>query len=109
MSTREELTTAIKAATANLDAAKGALAAFEALAENNVFGTLDDAIDRIQDKLERRAFDDCQGANNCGAPQYSQEFMVGGVKYIGTLTVEYNRHDKTYYYVEESSFTYEPA
>lgn len=37
---------------------------------------------------------------------YEQEFIVSGVRYLGTLECEYNRHDKTYYYVEDAKFSY---
>lgn len=109
MSTREELTAAISAAQAKLTDAKDLLAAFEALAENNVFESIDKALDKVESMLERRAFEDCQGAGNCGLPEYTQAFMVDGIKYIGTLKVEYNRHDKTYYYIDEQDFSYAPA
>jgi hypothetical protein len=109
MSTREELTTAISAAQAKLTDAKDALAAFEAKAENNVFESIDKAVSKVEGMLEHRAHQDCEGSHNCGQDEYTQEFMVAGVKYIGTLKVEYNRHDKTYYYVESSDFSYAPA
>lgn len=109
MSTREELTAAITSAQANLTLAQITLAAFEALAENNVFESLDKAAHKVEAMLESRAHQDCEGSHNCGADSYTQEFMVDGVKYIGTLTVEYNRHDKTYYYIDSSDFTYAPA
>lgn len=109
MSTREELTAAITAAQANLTAAHGALAAFEALAENNVFESLEKALGKVEAMLEHRAHEDCEGSHNCGQDEYTQAFMVDGVKYIGTLKVEYNRHDKTYYYVDGTDFSYAPA
>lgn len=104
---RQELQAAVKTAEANLTAAKDALAAFESLAENNAFESLPKAASAIEDKLTKQAHQDCQGAYNCGANRYTQEFIVDGVRYLGTLKVEYNRHDKTYYYIEESTFTYE--
>lgn len=60
----------------------------------------------MEDKLLGQAREDCEGAYNCGADHYDQEFMVGDVRYLGTLTVEYNRHDKTYYYIDGSNFSY---
>lgn len=109
MSTRKELTAAITAAQANLTAAQDALKVFEAKAENNVFESLEKAAYKVEGMLERRAHQDCEGSHNCGQDEYTQEFMVDGVKYIGTLKVEYNRHDKTYYYIESSDFSYAPA
>lgn len=109
METREDFTIAIGVAQKLLDKAKSDLAAFDAKAENNVFESLAKAEGVLEDKLRDRAAADCEGSYNCGAPEYVQEFMVGGVKYVGTLKVEYNRHDKTYYYIEECSFSYKKA
>jgi hypothetical protein len=109
MSTREDLQANITAAEKNLNAAKEGLAAFDALPSNNVFETLAKAEGVLEDKLRGLASADCEGSYNRGADEYTQEFIVDGVHYIGTLKVEYNRHDKTYYYVEEASFSYVPA
>lgn len=103
---KQELQAAVKSAAMILAAAEVALAAFEAQAENNVFETLPKALSAVEDKLLGQANQDCQGAHNCGADHYEQEFIVDGVRYLGTLTVEYNRHDKTYYYIDGSDFTH---
>lgn len=107
--TREELKAAIQAANAKLTDAKDALAAFEAKAENNVFDSLEKANSKVEAMLESRAHQDCEGSYNCGQDEYTQEFMVGNVRYIGTLKVEYNRHDKTYYYVDGSDYSFRQA
>lgn len=73
--------------------------------ENNRFSCMKVAERAIEAKLEVEAEEDCEGKYNCGNPQYTQEFYVNDQLYIGILDVEYNRHDKTYYYVEESTFT----
>lgn len=106
MLTRQQLIQAINDAEAALAAAKGALDDFDCLAENNVFPDLETAEDEMTDKLRAMASDDCKGAHNFGADEYTAEFTVDGVVYVGTLTVEYDRHDKTYYYVDEYKFTY---
>lgn len=106
MKTKNELIEDVKSARNLLMLAENDLANFEALAENNVFENLDKAVSEIEDKLMNEAFLDCEGADNCGAPEYTQEFIVAGIKYLGTLKVEYNRHDKTYYYIDEHDFTY---
>lgn len=77
----------------------------EGLADNNRFSDMEVAEMAIYEKLEREANEDCEGRGNCGNPQYTQEFYVNDQLYVGILDVEYNRHDKTYYYVEESTFT----
>lgn len=106
MKTKAELTADVAIATANLERAQQALGNFDSAPENNVFESLDDAAD-LEDKLYARAAKDCEGSYNCGQTVYDQEFIVDGKHYIATLTCEYNRHDKQYYYVEESEFSIE--
>lgn len=107
MATKQELEQAVKDARANVESAEAALAAFEASPENNRFNDLDTALGTIEDALREEAYEDCQGAYNCGSDTYSREFYVGDTLYRGTADFEYNRHDKTYYYIEECNFTYE--
>ena len=87
--------------------AKEALYEWEAVAENNVYPDLDTAESDVEDRLAKQAFNDCQGAYNCGQETYTQEFMVGANRYRGTLACEYNRHDKMYYYIDSREFTCE--
>ena len=102
--TKQELQLNIKLAQGSLNYAEKQLSDFEALAENNVYESIDDA-GALEEILRERAFDDCEGAGNCGDEVYTQEFtLVNGDVYCATLTVEYNRHDKTYYYIDGSSF-----
>jgi len=60
--------------------------------------------------LRAKAREDCEGAYNwaynCGLDEYTQEFIVGSTKYLGTAKFEYNRHDKTYYYIERCTFSH---
>ena len=107
MTKREQLLNDIRLAEEVLSARKAALAAFDEAPENNVFDNLQDALDTIEGKLYDLAHQDCKGSYNCGNEFYTQKFIVDGVVYEGTLHVEYNRHDKTYYYVDETQFTYE--
>ena len=101
----EQLKIDVVVAQRNLATAKSALEAFESLAENNVFATVDEARVVIENALLCKAHEDCEGSYNCGDDSYTQEFMVGGIVYIATLAVEYNRHDKTYYYIDGSEFS----
>lgn len=103
---KEDLILAVEQAQEALDAAKNELFKWESLAENNVFLSLKDAEYRVECILRGRAEEDCEGSYNCGQDTYEQEFIVNGVKYIGTLECEYNRHDKTYYYIEYAKFSY---
>ncbi len=106
LKTKQNLIDAVTAAEGSLLAAKAELEAFDALAENNRYDTVEDAEGAIEDILRGRASDDCEGSYNCGLDSYTQEFMVGYVVYVGKLDVEYNRHDKTYYYVDSAKFSY---
>lgn len=107
MNKREQLLNDIRLAEEVLVARKAALAAFDDAPENNVFDKLKGALDAIEDKLYALAHQDCEGSDNCGNEFYTQKFIVDGVMYEGTLHVKYKRHDKTYYYVYETQFTYE--
>jgi len=89
----------------SLTAAETELHLLQSSPENNKFSSMKVAVSAIEDKLLSEASNDCEGSYNCGNPQYTQEFYVNDVLYVGVLDVEYNRHDKTYYYVEESTFT----
>lgn len=102
MTTRQELLLDVSKAEGALEAAKNAVVAFDSSAENNVYPSMEEAESKIEDALCNLAFEDCQGAHNCGLDTYERQFMVDGKKYEATLHCEYNRHDKTYYYLEES-------
>lgn len=106
MATKEELELAVKAAKDALAEAEKTLALFEDSPENNVFEELDKALCDIEWKLRDKASSDCEGSHNCGDHEYSQEFIVAGVNYIGKLECEYNRHDKTYYYLDYAKFSH---
>lgn len=107
MTNKQELELSVSNAKAALATAEAALSAFESSPENNRFDDLETAIATIEDALREEAYEDCQGAYNCGNDSYSREFYVGDTLYRGTAEFEYNRHDKTYYYIEECNFTYE--
>lgn len=109
MTTKADLVQNVAVATVALAAAQTALHDFEARPENNAFDDLETAISVIENKLGNQAYEDCEGAGNCGLDEYTQEFIVSGVKYIGTLKLQYNRHDKTYYYIDEQQFFYVKA
>lgn len=100
---------AVAAAKVGLQSAESALAQFIAAPENNVFDSVEQASDVLEDRLRDQAHEDCQGAGNCGAEEYEQEFIVDGAHYNGKLSVSYDRHDKTYYYIDSANFTFEPV
>lgn len=98
---------AVEAASKELTQREFELKQAQALPENNVYPSLEDAEYKIEDILLDMAFEDCEGAGECGLEQYRQLFMVGDKTYVGILNVEYNRHDKTYYYIDGSEFRIE--
>lgn len=104
MATKEELTKLVVAAKAALEVAEANLEAFDTLPENNVFSSVLDAEMELEGRLRDQAFRDCEGAHNCGADEYKQEFIVDGKHYMFTASFEYNRHDKMYYYIDGSDF-----
>jgi len=106
--TKEELQIALTAARIKVAELEVALMQIAMAPENNVFASLAEAEDTLSERLREEAFNDCEGAGNCGADAYRQEFIVDGAHYIGTLDVECSRHDKTYYYIESASWTAVP-
>ncbi len=58
----------------------------------------------VEEHLEAIAGNDCERSYKRGQSAYTQDFYVGGDLYLGTLTVEYGRHDKTYYFIDQSDF-----
>lgn len=104
---RESFLLEVKLAELLVVKAKNNLATFDALAENNLYETYEFAQFQMRHILYERAFEDCEGAGNCGLDEYRQEFLVDGVKYVAIMTVEYNRHNKTYYYIDGTEFRIE--
>lgn len=80
------------------------IARLEHLPEANVFDDMDEAEGEIEAKLLAEVYDTPHG--ECGHSKYTCGFMVGDKKYIGTLEVEWNRHDKRFYYEDGTKFTY---
>jgi len=105
--TKDELLVAVEDTKTAHDAAVKALEDFERDPKNNVFESLAKAEYELEDVLRDRASADCEGSYNCGAEEYRQGFFVDGVEHVAIASVEYNRHDKTYYYVEEFDFRIE--
>ena len=73
---------------------------------NHVYESLSEAEYFLTHHLKNLAVRDCQGAGNCGKTAYSQDFIVHGVKYTATMTFQYNAHNKVYFYIEESEYSY---
>lgn len=80
----------------------------ESKLEYNVYKDHDEAEDYIRERHRRYANEACEGSYNYGEDEYDQEYMIEGslTVYVGTSSFEYNRHDKTYYYVDGSDYSY---
>lgn len=104
--TREFLVQQVADAKRWLSEVQALLDAFDSAAENNMFDTVDQAMATIEEKLRGLAHEDCEGSYNCGQEEYAQDFIVDGVTYTGKLVCEYNRHDKTYYFLDHGEFSY---
>lgn len=109
LTSREELSADVKRTGDAYSAAKVALENFERDPKNNVFDSLEDAEKTLYGTLETRAAEDCEGSYNCGDDEYRQGFFVNGVEHVAIASVEYNRHDKTYYYIDSFGFRIEAA
>jgi hypothetical protein len=109
LSTLNTLLMELDIAQTNAAKAHQALDTFNALPENNVYPTIKDALTDIGIDLLNKAEVDCEGSYNYGANEYTQLFMVDSKTYLATLTVEYSRHDRRYYYVDDSELSYEPV
>lgn len=107
MKTKHQLQNEVAVARIALRDAEVALAAFDGLAENNVFDTADKGTAFAEDACDTMAHDACEGAGNCGDDQYTQDYMVGPIKFRCTASYEYDRHDKTYYYIDRRSYKHE--
>lgn len=67
-----------------------------------VYETLDEAIVEVNDAHFNQAHEDCEGAHNIGSDSYeSVVYVKSEAKYYELQTkFSYNRHDKTYYYID---------
>jgi hypothetical protein len=105
--TREELQAKVIHAKALLALAQRDLDAWETDPVNHRYESLEDAEGTLYEFLCDQASEDCEGSYNCGSSEYTQEFFVGDKAYIASAKVEYNRHDKQYYYVDGFDFKVE--
>jgi multidrug resistance efflux pump len=103
----EELKRRVQVAKEQLEEAEANLIVAESLPESNFFANLAVAEYKLYHKLKQQANRDCEGAGECGLEQYTQLFYVDKTLYKAVANVEYNRHDKTYYYVDGFDFKIE--
>jgi len=94
---------------------EASLLAFDDLLENNQYDDHDDAEAHIDERYQGIAREACEGSYCYGESEYKQRYQIKGSPtiYEATITFEYNRHDKTYYYIDGSDYSYaeviEPA
>lgn len=105
MSEHELLKTQVEACEVLLQAAQTKLDEYESSPEFHTYTTLEDGESSVYNRLYNQASEACEGSFCCGEDKYEQEFIVNGKHFLGTLTLEYNRHDKTYYYIDGEEFT----
>lgn len=70
-------------------------------------GDIEDLEDEIYWKAKEWAQDACEGSHSCGSDSYDVRFKAGDKIYSVEVGFSYNRHDKTYYYVENQGFNSE--
>lgn len=96
----------IKSLEAEIISLNAQLIAIDSSIEANVYQSLNDAKDFITERFQRIAEDACEGSYRYGDSEYKQLFMVDGKTYEATVSFEYNRHDKTYYYVDGTDYSF---
>jgi hypothetical protein len=74
--------------------------------QNHIYESVEKAKGFLYDQFDNEAENDCEGSGNCGCDEYSQDFIVDGKKYTAIGKFEYDRHDKTYYYIDGCEFSY---
>ena len=107
MTEHERLKTVVKLSEELLAQSQKDLLNYESKPENNRFNDLDTAKGYIESKLYRLADEACEGSYCRGDDEYTRQFYVNDDLYEGTLSVDYGRHDKTYYFIDETYFEVE--
>ena len=64
------------------------------------YKTLEEAEDSIAHQAKAEASESCEGSHRMGADDYTIPYKLDGRYYKMTIRITYNRHDKTYYYVD---------
>ncbi len=103
---KEELKAKVKALQTEIAGLEKQIEEFDSAPEQNIFDSLEDAEGQITDRFSDIAHEQCEGAGNSGQPEFKQKFSVDGKFYEATVSFEYNRHDKTYYYIDGTDYSY---
>ena len=104
--TKDETSAQIKFLNAKVVDLENQIEAFDSAIEQNQYKDHKEAKLKISGRYECIASKECEGSYNYGADEYKQQYQIEGDARIfeASMTVEYGRHDKTYYYVD--GFTY---
>lgn len=90
----------VSAARAALALAELELSEYKLAPERNQFETVEEAMESLSDVALSEATD-CCGHHQMGDDRYAYRCFVGGEPHTVVIDVEYNRHDKQWYYVDE--------
>lgn len=84
------------------------MSVFDDQLENNQYESHESAERVIFNRYENIAGEACEGSYCCGASEYKQQYQISGnpAVFEATVSFEYNRHDKTYYYIDDSDYSY---
>ncbi|MFJ7982360.1 nicotinate phosphoribosyltransferase [Lysinibacillus xylanilyticus] len=74
------------------------------LTEENETEKMSDLEGYIYEVASDWAKADCEGRHNCGNDTYDVRFKLGDKIYSVEVGFSYNRHDKTYYYIERFGY-----
>lgn len=66
------------------------------------FKNIQNAESWAEDECQKQAYSDCEGSYNYGSDQYNATVRVEDKFYKISWGFEYDRHDKTYYFIDES-------
>lgn len=105
---KQQLQTEIKYHQDIISTLENEIEKFDSLLENNQFDEHKMAEYAIRKRFSAIANEECEGAYNLGDDEYSQQYQIRGNEQVFTATVtfEYGRHDKTYYYIDGTTYSF---
>lgn len=80
----------------------------DSMIENNQYTDQKNAEYSITEHFSGIAHEQCEGSGNCGEPLFKRRYQIAGNPntFEATVEFEYNRHDKTYYYIDGTEYSY---
>jgi hypothetical protein len=81
---------------------------FDSALENNQYDAHNDAEGHIHERYLGIAGEACEGSYCYGESEYKQRYQIKGnpALFEATVSFEYNRHDKTYYYIDGQDYSF---